>query len=142
MITEIYVPRRDLAPFMAEARDYFRAEGFGPIYGTIRLIEKDDETFLAWAKESYACVIFNLHVVRTPEGIERAASWFRHLIDLAIGHGGSYFLTYHRWATPAQLTTCYPQFPAFLRLKKTYDPSEIFQSEWYRHYRSLADGAP
>ena len=25
---------------------------------------------------------------------------------------------------------------------KTYDPAEIFQSEWYRHYRSLADGAP
>src|SRR6185295_10054823 len=65
MISEIYVPRDDLASFMAEARDYFRAERFGPIYGTIRLIEKDDETFLAWAKERYACIIFNLHVVRT-----------------------------------------------------------------------------
>ena len=32
--------------------------------------------------------------------------------------------------------------PDFLRLKKTYHPAEIFQSEWYRHYRSLADGAP
>ena len=142
MITEVYVPRGDLTAFMGEARDFFRAEGFGPIYGTIRLIEKDDETFLAWAKERYACVIFNLHVVRTPQGIERAAARFRRLIDLAIGHGGSYFLTSHRWATAKQITTCYPQFPAFLRLKKKYDSSEIFQSDWYRQYRSLADGAP
>jgi hypothetical protein len=141
MITEIYVPRGDLASFMAEARDYFRSQKEGPIYGTIRLIEKDDETFLAWAKQPYACIIFNLHVARTPEGTERAKAQFRRLIDLAIGHDGSYFLTYHRWATPEQLTKCYPQFPAFLRLKKKYDPGEIFQSDWYRHYRSLAGGA-
>lgn len=35
--------------------------------GTIRLIERDDETFLAWARQPYACVIFNLHVVHTAE---------------------------------------------------------------------------
>ena len=32
------------------------------IYGTIRLIEPDTETALPWAREPYACVIFNLHV--------------------------------------------------------------------------------
>ena len=36
------------------------------IYGTVRLIERDDETFLAWARDRYACVIFNLHVEHTP----------------------------------------------------------------------------
>jgi hypothetical protein len=33
------------------------------IFGVFRLIEKDDESYLAWAKEPYACIIFNLHVV-------------------------------------------------------------------------------
>ena len=68
------------------------------IYGTVRLIEKDDETFLAWAREPYACVIFNLHVEHTPPAIDAAAGAFRDLIDLGIAHGGSYYLTYHRWA--------------------------------------------
>jgi len=36
------------------------------IYGTVRLIEADRESFLAWAKKPYACVIFNLHVEHTP----------------------------------------------------------------------------
>ena len=31
--------------------------------------------------------------------------------------------------------TCYPQFGEFLRLKRKYDPTELFQSDWYRHYR-------
>jgi hypothetical protein len=92
---------------------------------------------MAWAKESYACVVFNLHVAHTEAGIEKAKTDFRLLIDRAIQAGGSYYLTYHRWATREQVLSCYPQFPDFLRLKKRYDPAEVFQSDWYRHYRLM-----
>jgi len=137
MITEIYVPRNELAHFLEDVRRDFRENKVDLIYGTVRLIERDDESFLAWAKERYACVIFNLHVVHNAEGLERAAQAFRRLIDLAIPYEGSYFLTYHRWATRQQVETCYPQFPDFLRLKRHYDPDERFQSDWYRHYRRM-----
>lgn len=137
MITEVYVPRGELAQFMEATRADFRARRAELIYGTIRLIEKDDESFLAWAGEPYACVVFNLHVAHTRAGVERAKEDFRRLIDRAASHGGSYYLTYHRWATREQVLTCYPQFPEFLRLKRQYDPAETFQSDWYRHYKTL-----
>ena len=117
-----------------------RAHRANVIYGTVRLIEKDDETFLAWARDRYACIIFNLHVDHTPAEIERAADAFRALIDLGIRHGGSYYLTYHRWARRDQVERCYPQLPAFLSLKRQYDPGEVFQSNWYRHYRDMFAG--
>ncbi len=79
-------------------------------------------------------MIFNLHVVHTEAGLERAARAFRRLIDIAIGYRGSYYLTYHRWATRQQVETCYPQFVEFLRRKQAHDPDGRFQSEWYRHY--------
>ena len=41
------------------------------------MIEKDDETFLPWAKENYACVIFNLLVTNTALGKSKAADTFR-----------------------------------------------------------------
>ena len=107
------------------------------IFGTLRLIEKDQECFLAWAKEPYVSIIFNLHTVHSKRGLEKAAADFRRLIDRGIQFGGSYFLTYHRWATRTQVETCYPQFPEFLRLKKKYDPEERFQSDWYRHYKKM-----
>ena len=137
IITEIYVPRADLANFMAEAAEDFRSHQVNVIYGTVRLIERDDDSFLAWAKQPYACVIFNLHTRHTAEGLEYSAEAFRRLIDMAIRRGGSYFLTYHRYARREQVEACYPQFQAFLRLKKQYDPQERFQSEWYRHYREM-----
>jgi len=137
MITEIYVPREKLIDFIAEARNDLRRTNVEVIYGTIRLIQKDDETFLAWAKQSYACVIFNLHVEHTQAGVDHSAATFRRLIDMAIRRGGSYYLTYHRHASREQVLACYPQFPEFLRLKQKYDPEERFQSDWYRHYRDM-----
>ena len=137
MITELYVPRPRLAAFMEAARLVLRRHGANVIYGTVRLIERDDETFLAWARERYACVIFNLHVEHTLEAIAAAADTFRALIDLAIDQGGSYYLTYHRWARKDQVERCYPQMREFLALKRRHDPGEVFQSNWYRHYRTM-----
>ncbi len=137
IITEIYVPRADLSDFLAQAAELLRSNHTIAIYGTVRLIEKDDESFLAWAKESYACIIFNLLTLHTPGGIEASTRSFRGLIDLAIARGGSYYLTYHKFAKLEQVMACYPQFKQFLALKRKYDPTERFQSDWYRYYRKL-----
>src|SRR6266568_2493965 len=137
IITEVYVPRADLSNFLAQAAELLRSNRTMVIYGTVRLIEKDDESFLAWAKKPYACIIFNLLTFHTPSGIEASARSFRSLIDLAMARGGSYYLTYHKFAKPEQIMACYPQFKQFLNLKRKYDPSERFQSDWYRYYRKL-----
>jgi FAD/FMN-containing dehydrogenase len=137
MITEVYVPRAALADFLETVRRDFRRHAVELIYGTVRLIERDEETFLAWAKESYACVVFNLHVEHSAAGINKARADFRRLITRAVERGGSYYLTYHRWATREQVEACYPQLPDFLCRKRLLDPRETFQSDWYRHYREM-----
>lgn len=137
IITEINVPRPALTGFLDEVKEDFRKNKIELIYGTVRIIEGDDESFLPWAKQPYACTIFNLHTVHSPEGLHRSEHAFRRLIDMAARRGGTYYLTYHRYATRGQVESCYPQFAEFLRLKMKYDPEERFQSDWYRHYRSM-----
>jgi FAD/FMN-containing dehydrogenase len=137
MITEIDVPRTMLKGFLDEVREDFRSNKVELIYGTVRLIERDNESFLAWAKQPYACTIFNLHTVHSPEGLQRSADAFRRLIDVAARLGGTYYLTYHRYANRKQVESCYPQFAEFLQQKRKYDPEERFQSDWYRHYRTM-----
>lgn len=137
MISEIYVPREKLNVLFGQLREDFRKNDTNVVYGTVRLIEKDSESFLAWAKQNYAATVFNFHVEHTPDGIEKAKAQFQHIIDRALEHGGSYFLTYHRWARKDQVLNAYPQMPEFLRLKKKYDPEERFQSDWYRHYKEM-----
>lgn len=135
MITELYVPRSRLTGFMNDVRHDFRLHGVDFIYGTIRLIEAEDETALPWAREPWACVIFNLHIDHRPADVERAAGHFRRLIDHALRHRGSYFLTYHRFAARAQIEAAHPAIHEFLAAKQRLDPQGVFQSDWYRHLR-------
>jgi FAD/FMN-containing dehydrogenase len=137
MISELYVRRADLPAFMATVRDDARQHDIDIIYGTIRLIERDAETVLAWAREPWACIVFNLHVDHSPAGIEKARRDFRRLIDRAAEFGGSYYLTYHRWATRDQVGQCHPRIHEFLDLKRACDPRHVFTSDWYEHHARL-----
>jgi FAD/FMN-containing dehydrogenase len=137
MISELYVPRGELTGFLRAAAAWLRACEASLIYGTVRLIEKDEESFLPWARERFACTVLNLHVVHTPEGLAQSRRAFRGLIDLALERGGSFYLAYHRWASREQVLAAYPAMPAFLERKLHYDPDARFQSEWYRHHKRL-----
>lgn len=137
LITELYVPRQKLVSFMGDVRDDLRDSEANVIYGTIRFIEPDEESFLPWARAPYACIVFNLHTAHAETALNRTAADFRRLIDHAIQHGGSYYLTYHRFASRRQVLSCYPEIARFLDLKRQYDPDERFQSDWYRHLKSL-----
>ncbi|MEP7156916.1 MAG: FAD-binding oxidoreductase [Betaproteobacteria bacterium] len=135
VIGEHYVPRERLLAFMEQARTVLRTMGTEVIYGTIRAILRDTDSFLPWAKGDFACVIFNLRTPHDEAGRRRTADTFRALIDAGNALGGSFFLTYHRYASADQVGMAYPQFREWLALKRQHDPQEIFTSDWYCHYR-------
>jgi FAD/FMN-containing dehydrogenase len=135
MIAELSVPRDLVADFLGAAAHELRRLEADVVYGTVRLIERDDETALAWACEPWACTVLNLHVDHDRAGLERAAAAFRRLNDLALERGGTFYLTYHRWATRRQLLAAYPQLPGFLAAKTEHDPTDLFQSDWLRWLR-------
>jgi FAD/FMN-containing dehydrogenase len=132
MITELYVPVERTVDFLRSAAATLIELNAEVIYGTIRLIDEDAETVLAWARGRRACIIFNLHVEHTPVGIERSGVAFRALIDLALERSGSFFLTYHRHATRDQLLAAYPRLPQFLKAKDAHDARGMFTSDWHR----------
>ncbi len=134
VIGEMYVPRARLVDFMAAVAADFRMHAVDLVYGTIRLIERDRESFMPWAKGDFACIIFNLHTAHTTEGIEATAQTWRRLVDLAIARDGSFYLTYSKAASAHQVRACHPNFEKFLEQKRRVDPLGRFQSDWYRHY--------
>ena len=59
--TEMWGGRDNLQQFMQEASADFRRDGIDVIYGAVRLIEQDRETFLAWARKSLPPAIMTPH---------------------------------------------------------------------------------
>ena len=137
VLTELYVPRRSFVEFMESVKTQLMSSGANVVYGTVRLIEPENETALPWAKEDYACVIFNLLVEHSSSELDRSKGHFRALIDCALALGGCYYLTYHRWARKDQLEAAYPEFRGFMQLKSRYDPDTVFDSDWYRFHRAM-----
>ncbi len=141
-LAEFYVAPSRLEAFLRQSAAALRRSGARPVYGVVRFIRRDGETFLNWAREDQACVIYNLHVDHTPEGIAAVEAQFRAVAQAAVDLGGRFYLTYGRFATREQLLAGYPQLPEFLHRKRRHDPREIFQSDWYRWLKTTLTGTP
>ena len=135
-ITELYVPLPSLADFMDAAARELRERKANVIYGTIRLIEQDDETFLNWARQPYACIVFNLHVEHTESGIAHTADALRALIDLASERNGQLLphiqQVRHAGAACAVLSAV-RRFRS-LRQRQLRPGWRVFSSDWLRAY--------
>lgn len=136
VITELDAPRAAFEPFLGDLRAALRRTEADVIYGTIRVIERDEDAFLAWAREPWACVVLNLHVERSPTGLVRAQRQFRAAIDAALAHAGSFYLPYHAWATADQLRAGHPRLGAFLARKAALDPRDTLRSDWLMGLRA------
>lgn len=140
VISEVCVEQDKALPFLAAVRAELAQRKADITYGTIRLIEQDTDSFLNWAPSRRVCIVVNLHVPRTRSGIRKAKQDFRAILNHALDFGGTFYLTYHRWAEPRHVIAAYPQIHDFLQLKRSYDPTEMFQNDWYRHYRRCLGG--
>ena len=123
--------------FLADVAEDFRANDADVIYGTVRLIERDEECFSLGTAELGVRHLTCTRCTRAKESRARrkrlradrprSRAWrklFPHLSLRGRGESGS---------------RTHPQFREFLRLKRQYDPTSVFESDWYRHHLALLD---
>lgn len=135
VLQEYFVPEAQLESFVAAMAALFERMDVQPLNISIRHARADPGTLLAWAREdSFALVIYYRQGVAAADR-EQVARWTQALIDLAIAHGGSYYLPYQMHASQAQFLAAYPQAPAFFALKQRLDPQYRFRNRlWDRYY--------
>ena len=114
-----------------------RGDGVNIIYGTIRLIERDDESVLAWAREPWACIVFNLHVDHCPGGIRKAAERLPPADRSRRRSRRQLLPDLSPLGDTPQVERCHPRMREFLERKRAYDPRLLFTSDWYEHHVRL-----
>ena len=60
--------------------------------------------------------------------------WTKELIDLALEHGGRYYLPYQLHATKAQFERAYPEVGQLRALKRKADPTGKLSNELWKKY--------
>ena len=141
IIQEYYVPVESFVPFMDRFRAILAAGEMNVLSSTVRYVTPNATPALAYAPRRPVFAIIQMsNVLLSAEGQARAEAVTRRLVDAALEHGGTYYLTYQLYPTPEQLHRAYPNARHAFERKRFYDPEEIFSSQFYERYGHTEPG--
>ena len=138
ILHEYFIPARHFNAFRLALQRHARHYQADLLNVTLRNVYADSDTFLPYAREEVFGFVLFFNQAVTPTAEANMVALTQKLIAEAEHLGGTYYMPYRLHATPAQLRKAYPQFPEFIRLKRKYDPDELFQNQFYQRYKVLA----
>jgi decaprenylphospho-beta-D-ribofuranose 2-oxidase len=135
IIQEYYVPVESFVPFMDRFREILLRGRMNVLSSTVRYVRPNATPALSYAPEKEVFAIIQMsNVGLASEAQAHAAEVTRELVDAALQYGGTYYLTYQLYPTPAQLNRAYPNARHAFERKLFYDPKELFSSRFWERY--------
>ncbi len=132
ILHEYFIPRDRITDFVAGMRTLVKERDINMLNASVRVVQKE-QGLLTYAPEEAFSVVLFINQPLTQAGHEKMRADTMALIDLAHEHGGRFFLPYQLYYTDAQLRTSYPNLDEFIARKRTYDPDERLQTNFWRH---------
>lgn len=133
ILHEYFIPRGNFVSYVDGLRKIIRDNKANLLNASIRVVHKENN-FLNYSPRDTFSVVLYLNQTADEKGNEKMRKVTEELIDLAIAHGGRFFLPYQLHYTAEQLEKSYPEFRQFLAKKKQYDPQELLSSTFYSKY--------
>jgi FAD/FMN-containing dehydrogenase len=134
ILHEYFVPQDRLWEFIQSARTIIRAAEANLLNVTVRDVRQDQRSTLAYARQDVFGLVMTFVQQKTPAGETQMRDLTRHLIDAALGSGGTYYLPYRPHATLQQFRRAYPAWTIALQAKAQYDPDGLFRNTFYDRY--------
>jgi FAD/FMN-containing dehydrogenase len=138
ILHEYFVPREAFHQFVTDVQTIVRRHRGNLLNVTVRGVETDQDSFLRYADQPLLALVMLFWQERTQQADRQMQRMTRALIDAALAAGGRYYLPYRLHATPEQFHRAYPRAGDFFRLKRQYDPHELFQNQFYLNYGTTA----
>jgi FAD/FMN-containing dehydrogenase len=133
ILQEYFLPPSRLPAFIAAAREVLKEHDAELLSASIRSVGRG-ENLLSYAPGPRLSVVFYLSQEVNPQADLDMRSLTRHLIGLALDHGGTFYLPYQQHYTRAELERAYPDVDAFFALKRARDPGLLFMNSFYGRY--------
>jgi FAD/FMN-containing dehydrogenase len=134
ILHEYFIPLDETPSFIDGLRTIVTKSGVNLVNVTLRIVTKDVITALPYAKGDRIAFVLYFNQELNEGDSKSLESATRDLIDLAIRHGGTFYLPYQLHYSPDQLRAAYPEVDHFFALKRTYDPIGLFSNSWYEKY--------
>jgi len=134
ILHEYFLPPDRFDDFLAACRAIIPAHRQDLLNVTLRFVEPDPISVLAYAPARRIAAVMLFVQNRTPEADADMRAMTERLIERALALGGSYYLPYRLHARKDQLQTAYPRIEEFVAAKRRYDPHLRFRNAFWDHY--------
>jgi len=136
ILHEYFVPQARLWEFVQSARTIIRAGEANLLNVTVRDVRQDHRSTLAYARQDVFGLVMTFVQQKTAAAETQMRDLTRHLIDAALGCGGTFYLPYRPHATLEQFRRAYPAWTTAMQAKAEYDPDGLFRNTFYDKYRA------
>ena len=135
ILQEYFIPTSKYVLFTEEMQKILKDNNINTLSVTVRYVRKSSDTLLSYCPyEDCFSIILLINIWLDTDSQKHMEEVTRKIVDSALAHSGSYYLTYQLYPSGEQLRKAYPNFDSFISAKKKYDPNEIFINSFYKHY--------
>jgi FAD/FMN-containing dehydrogenase len=138
ILHEYFVPPTALETFLRDCRRIIPASDQDLLNLTLRWVEADTVSLLAFAPEPRIALVMFFSQLMTAGAEADMRRLTERLIDAALAAGGSFYLPYRLHARPDQVLKAYPRLAAFVEAKRQWDPQLRFRNQmWDRYFGAI-----
>ena len=134
VLQEYFIPEAGFLGFAHDMAVLLQRRKVAALNVSIRHSPKDQVAALPWAPAEVFSFVLYFKQRTWASAREEVGVWTRELIDLALHHGGRYYLPYQLHATRAQFNQAYPEAAQLRRTKRQVDPAGKLTNELWRKY--------
>jgi len=135
ILQEYFIPERNFNSFVEGIKPVLLRSKIDLLNITIRGVQKDDDSYMAYAKENVFGFVFLFNQQKTEAQEAEMKKLTNELFDVAIKNQGTFYLPYRLHLNKEKMRMAYPQADGFFELKLKYDPKEVFRNKFYEHYK-------
>lgn len=128
ILHEYFVPPASFPAFLKACQDVIPKSGIDLLNVTLRFVEPDTDSVLAYAPTRRISAVMSFSQVRSAEADSGMERMTRELIERIVAIGGSFYLPYRLHARPEQVARTYPAVADFVASKRRYDPKLLFRN--------------
>jgi FAD/FMN-containing dehydrogenase len=134
ILHEYFVAPERFGDFLKICRDVIPKSTLEFLNVTLRYVQKDDVSLLAYAKTDRIAAVMSFSQRMNGADEEEMVRVTEELIERIGDIGGSFYLPYRLHARRDQVHKIYPNAAQFVRLKKQYDPDLVFRNALWDTY--------
>jgi FAD/FMN-containing dehydrogenase len=136
ILHEYFIAPDRCAEFVQACRDVIRASFQELMNITLRFVDTDQYSMLAYATTPRVAAVLLFSQEKTTRGEADMARMTMALIERVLAMGGTYYLPYRPHATVDQFRRGYAKHAEFAALKRKYDPELLFRNGFWDYYVS------